>query len=435
MNALLKKIASLPGMRSLKDIVLRRTHYLAWWRQRGEILSVRENYARLLLKLEGKVSKGGKLKVLFLFCESAKWKNQSVYDLMAKSDLFDPYICIVKADADHDLSDDDFMAKVEEYKAFCRSRGMRVVEAYGVGGVSADLRHHDPDIVFYPLPWHLQDEHLPQKVSEFALTCYVPYFVPCRVSVAIHSQQDLHKFLFRHFVLNKYWARLYDSSRYFLPIAGGLVGVGHPMLDVFNDPVIGESAQDGCVIYAPHWSIAGCGFLRYSTFLENGKAILEYARNHPEIKWCFKPHPTLRNALAKFAKWTEKEIDDYYNAWAEIGFACYDGSYPELFKRSSCMITDCDSFLVEYSCVNKPLIHLKSSEQYLEDAPPFKKLFDSFYRVEDMSGLYATLDDIVVKGNDPKKAARDKAVKELKLNCSSAAQNIVDYLKELITSN
>ena len=52
-----------------------------------------------------------------------------------------------------------------------------------------------------------------------------------------------------------------------------------------------------------------------------------------------------------------------------------------------------------------------------------------------MSGLYATLDDIVVKGNDPKKAARDKAVKELKLNGSNAAQNIVDYLKEVITSN
>lgn len=432
MRKMLKLLSSLPVLNQVKAVMLKRGHYLAWWRQRGEIRAVRENYSRLLPKLESKALKGDKLKVLFLFCESAKWKNQSVYDLMAKSDWFDPYVCIVKADADHDLSDGDFMKKVEEYKAFCNSRNLRVVEAHGVGEVSADLRRHEPDIVFYPLPWHLQYEHLPQKVSEFALTCYVPYYVPCRVSTGVDSQQELHKFLFRYFVLNEFWARFYNRSRYGLPISGEFVGVGHPMLDVFNAPVSGASKQDGCVIYAPHWSIAGCGFLRYSTFLENGKAILEYARNHTDIKWCFKPHPTLRNALAKFAKWTEKEIDDYYNAWAEIGFACYDGSYPELFKRSSCMITDCSSFLVEYSCVNKPLIHLKSSEQYLEDAPPFKKLFDSFYRVEDMSGLYATLDDIVVKGNDPNKAARDKAVKELKLNGSNAAQNIVDHLTKLV---
>lgn len=353
---------------------------------------------------------------------------------MAKSRLFDPYVCIVKADADHDLPDDEFLKKVEDYKAFCRDRNMRVVEAHGVGGVSADLRLHCPDIVFYPLPWHLQAEHRPQKVSEFALTCYVPYYISCRVSTGIDSQQELHKFLFRYFVLNDFWVKFYSHRRYHFPISGKLVGVGHPMLDVFNDAANAKQDGDGCVIYAPHWSIVGCGFLRYSTFLENGRMILEYAQNHPEIKWCFKPHPTLRNALAKFAKWTEKEIDDYYNAWSEIGFACYDGSYPELFKRSSCMITDCSSFLVEYSCVNKPLIHLKSSEQYLEDAPPFKRLFDSFYKVEDMSSLYATLDDIVVKGNDPKKAVRDKAVKDLKLNGSNAAQNIVDYLKEVITS-
>jgi hypothetical protein len=400
-------------------------YWTEWWSERHSIQETRKNYRDVLQRL--KKRRDRPLKVLFLFTESSKWKYQSLFDAMAASKVFLPMVAFTKADVDASLGDVEFAKRLELSKAFCKSRGMRYVEAYSVErGEAEDLSKFSPDLVFYPLPWYLPERHTPKMVSKFALTFYVPYYLVCHAAARQDSQTALHRYIFGYFVQNQYWTKYFTSRRFGFPIAGHLIGLGHPALDSYADVDSGFARND-TIIYAPHWSICGLGE-RYSTFLETGKEILDYAQSHSELKWCFKPHPTLRSVLKEYAHWSDSEINAYWSEWEKIGEVCTDGSYPALFKRSRAMITDCSSFLVEYSAVDRPLIHLISPDSVYEAAKPCRKLFDSFYKVHDVGQLRKTLSLVIEDFRDPKATLRREAICELNLWHSHCADTIAQYL-------
>ena len=108
-----------------------------------------------------------------------------------------------------------------------------------------------------------------------------------------------HREVWRHFLLTRSWARRYSKKTHFWTHAGKLIGSGHPQLDYYilhKD----QFETTNMVIYAPHWSISSehyDTFENYSTFLQLGRVILEYAKQHAEFNWVFKPHPSLKIAL------------------------------------------------------------------------------------------------------------------------------------------
>ena len=80
--------------------------------------------------------------------------------------------------------------------------------------------------------------------------------------------------------------------------------VFHQQLNLKNH----KEKEKKYVIYAPHWSIDD-NRTNYATFEWNGKYILEYAKKHPEIKWIFKPHPSLKLRLETQKIMTNEEIE------------------------------------------------------------------------------------------------------------------------------
>lgn len=395
---------------------------------RSKIKAAVKRYPHIIKKIKSNTA--GKIKVLFLVNEISKWKTGSLYELMKKSERFEPVIGLTVADWQKRLSKKEKLKLLDENYNYFTKQGMNCVFVWDKEKNKAmSLKNTGAEIVFYQQPWFLPKIQQPEAVSEYALTCYVPYFVP-NYGILNMDCLDFHKFLFRNYVLNKDWENIYRQYSG----ADNMKSVGHTMLDSFylrkDEPVV-----ENYVIYAPHWSIpckSNKNDENYATFLWSGKLVLEYAQNHPEINWAFKPHPTLRHSLKKSNLFTDEEIDNYYREWEKIAKTCTNTDYTGLFIQSKAMITDCASFLVEYFCTGKPVIHLISDKCTARPPEPTMKIFNTFYPVHNKGEFFNQVDNLLNKNNDYKKEIRQKTMKELNLEGCYAAQNILTDLENII---
>ena len=406
---------------------------------RAKIKQAHSRYPKIISDIRR--NRNSRIKVLFLVNENSKWKTQSLYDCFMKSEDFEPVIALTIADAQNKLSKDEKIKCLEENYKYFDDRGMRCIYAWDKKSNKAlNLKNFKPQIVFYQQPWYLPKVQRPDVVSQFALTCYVPYFVP-NYGIMNMDYFDFHKFLFRNYVLNKDWENIYKEY------AGdeyndNIRGLGHTMLDGIS--FVDESGDEedsekekkkDYVIYAPHWSIPYKGNENdenYGTFLWNYKLILNYAKNHPEINWVFKPHPTLKLALLRTGLFTQEDIDNYYKEWESISTPCYSSNYMDIFMESKALITDCGSFLVEYFCTGKPVIHLISDKCKIVPPVPSQKIFDTFYKVHNVGEFYNVLDSLIRRENDYKKEDRLRVLKELNIEDCCAAKNICQDLLAVI---
>lgn len=407
---------------------------------RERINTAQKRYIKLISKIRKHSDE--KIKVLFLVNENSKWKTQSLYDEFSKSEKFEPVIALTIADAQKRLSKKDKLQILEENYKFFNDKGMTCVYAWNTKTNRAiNLKNFNPQIVFYQQPWYLPKIQKPNVVSKFALTCYVPYFVP-NYGILNMDYFDFHKFLFRNYVLNKDWENIYKEY------AGEDYGkniraIGHTMLDdIYLNKDKGNDANSdkkeekpNYVIYAPHWSIPygeNENDENYGTFLWNHKLILNYAQNHPEVNWVFKPHPTLKLALKRTGLFTDEAIENYYKEWEKIATPCYSSNYMDIFLESKVLITDCGSFLVEYFCTGKPIVHLISDKCKVVPPLTSQKIFDTFYKVRNAGEFYNSLDTLLQRNYDYKKDDRLKVLKELNLENCYAAKNIIEDLQTAI---
>lgn len=392
-------------------------------------------YHKVLRRL--RKSNGQKrIKVLFVTGTPAKWKCQSLYDLMSKSGRYEPCICQTICDVDNSqCTHEERIEHLDRCKAYYTGRGMSYVEAYAREHEAwIDLNDFSADIVFYNQPWDVAFCQLPSHVAKSALTFQVPYYVPNYGDISFDIQTPFQRTLFGYCALNREWAKLYRRNVSPLLFSGCIFSVGHTALDPYflrQD----KRVSNKWVIYAPHWSIDCPGnenCENYSTFLQTGKALLKFAKNHPEIAWVFRPHPTLRKVLSRTRIWSESEINSYYADWAAIGALSEGGDYEGLFLESSVMITDCGSFLMEYACTGNPIVHLISSTCKVNPVKPSAELYATYYQVHDINELGKILEKVVIQHQDPKRDERLEKVREAGLLGNYAAQNIVDELDWII---
>lgn len=391
-------------------------------------------YPRVVKRLRNSVRKN-KMKVLFVTGTTAKWKCQSLYDLMAASENYEPYVCQTICDVESSFSHAERVRHLDECKSYYVNRGMNYVEAYSRECEEwTDLNEFHADIVFYSQSWEVASVQLPHHVARTALTFMVPYFVANYGDFEMDIRGPFQRTLFAYCTLNKTWADIYKENVSAFMFAGRFCPVGHPALDPYHLKR-GKCDSKGYVIYAPHWSIDCPGnenTENYSTFLQTGKMILAFAQAHTEMKWVFRPHPTLRTVLARTGVWSEDEIANYYNAWAEIGIFSHGGGYENLFMESSVLITDCGSFLTEYACTGNPIVHLVSSTAKIKPMKPSAELYATYYQVMSVENINNVLDEVVLRHRDPKREERLAKVRESGLLDNYAARNILNELDQLL---
>lgn len=414
------------------------TRLLRAMKQESLVQIARFYHVRALWRIRRKVRRGAKIRVLFLDSETAKWKVQTLFERMANDERFDPTVGISRRDMDENRDLPSVKCGMDGARRFFERLGNHCVDVYdSQDGSRIDLRKFSPDIIFYQQPWNIYGCHFPAATCRFALTCYVPYYVPSYGIPKIEAQMPFHRFIALYFTLNEAWSAEYKKGVHSLFFSGKMYGLGNPILDVLTHGIRHEKdGEKKQVIYAPHFSISKESekfkpLVSMSTFLENGREILSYAIAHPEFKWVFKPHPVLKTALVDSGAWTTEEVSAYYLEWARIGDVCDEGDYMRLFANASLMITDCGSFLSEFGATGRPIIHLMSRRNKLKPCTPCRKLFSTYYEVRSLEELYSSLGMILEKDIDPQREHRLAAVKEANLADVNAAQRIMDFLEQL----
>lgn len=384
---------------------------------------IEKNSKKVLKKLKKEKNKR-KLRVAFLCSDETKWKCESLYKLLEKSEHFDPFILVTKTNAPKNSSKQMNSKEVLDVYNFFTKKGFKTNFAYdALKNEFIPIKKFKPDLIFYQQPWYIETQQGPVVASKFALTYYVPYYIT-NVSSPMEYYLRFHRYIHRYYVLNDIIKDFYSPKMK----NGGinLKVVGHTQLDYYLTNKNTKNPKN-YVIYAPHWSI-NYPQENYATFEWNGKEILAFAKLHPEINWVFKPHPILKHRLLTQNVMNAEEIENYWNEWKNIGLVYEGGDYMDLFTNSKAMISDCGSFLTEYLPTNKPLIRLVSKNACPYN-PSAKKVVSAYYSASNLEELYKLLDKVILKSEDIMQDKREEIIKILGLNSNNAALNILNDLK------
>ena len=391
--------------------------------------------SRKLRKLARCKPKSDKIRVLFIVSEIAKWKEQTLYEAMERSGDFYPIVGISawnNQSAKH-LTAHEYEQVQMRAEAFFDKMGDRHVRTVTIENgqwVYHDLSEFRPDIVFYTEQWSPCPKQHPYDVSKYALTCFLPYYVPDFGFPQIDCHSEVSRMAWTFFCLGKSWVLRYRTSMLYVSYAAKYVVTGHPALDRFH---YGRARvpTEGYVIYAPHFSFPqAITWDRYciGTFDWSGITMLEYAEAHPDVKWVYKPHPVLRRKVIESGFMTEEEFVRYNERWSKIALVSTDSDYQDLFLESRVLITDSGSLLPEYGSTLRPVIRLRCSQDKIVPPKSAKRIYEAYYNAHNREELYATLKLVVEDGQDPNRDIRINAVHQAKLADEDASKNIVRYL-------
>lgn len=384
-------------------------------------------------RIKAKHAAGQPIRIAFLVSESSKWKVQPVYDRLKQDNRFSVFAIVLPIVAARKAGLADSLRELDALRLFLEKRGVSTVDGLDrTTGKPLPPDSFRPDFLWYEQPWSLPPEFDPAAVSRFCLTLYQPYFVPnYEIPIEEFCMLEFHRELFAMFVSGTALSEGYQKANSGTASAVTFVPSGHTAFEEIKDACTSGQVKN-LVIYAPHWSFNHPGNKNkenYSTFLQTGRTILQYAKSHPEIDWAFKPHPRLQWSLEVSGAMVKDEIRAYWDEWKTIGTVCTDGNYHNLFAAAKAMVTDCGSFLTEFAATGKPVIHLISDSMFVEPADFMKPLFDSFYQVRTTEEMNETFELVLEKNEDPKADARNEAMRTLGFAGTAASDNIVSWIE------
>lgn len=401
------------------------------------------NHQLKLNNLKGKVKEGKKITVFFMTHDAAVFGSGSIYRAMEKQELFEPYIYVISR---RDVGHFDFYKEVQQDILFFRQEGYRVISGYDEWGNPKDLHSLQPDILFYDLPKLYGPagnyyNRMDQLNWEY-LTCYVPYGLLMVDSFYYHYHTKCIRETWRFFLdTNASFKRVLADGDF---SAFNTVLGGYPKFDDYyqGNIELPDKLKNGkpIIIYAPHHSLFVSN--NFATFDLYKDCLLELVKEHPEINFIFKPHPLLPFQIKARSRsgrisFTYEDYLDYIKEWEELpnGICVLQGDYIKFFKESSCMITDCGSFIGEYLPSLHPCIYLfnprkkKQEEVY---TPLAKKILTTYYIAKTEEELKEYFFTVVFEHKDPKKKARQELLKEEFGNIGHAGEYICDYLRKQI---
>ena len=394
--------------------------------------------------LKQKAKKWKKIKVIFLIPESAKFGMESIYYSMLESEIFDPYILVVHPrDNFFDENQTYFKEAVESYNLF-KERGYRTLFAYNMENMKAiDIENFKPDIIFINNPNMFSFGVFKNiNINLKYLTCYINY------SINVASLDDYH---YNNSSINtcyKMFAETYYCYKKHMNINNGFntVLTGYPKLDSYKkdikECIIPKKIDNGnkIVIYAPHWTIGKTDMIRLGTFNLYHKYFMKLLKENPNINFVFKPHPDLRYRIIDSKIMDIEYYENYIKEWDNSNNGIYisDGEYIDLFRKSSCLITDSGSFIAEYLPSENPCIYLINPEKENLIENTFndfaKPIVNSYYLCYNEKDINKYFNEIIINENDYMKDKRLNLIKDSFINIGSAGKIITEYLSDIFVN-
>lgn len=338
------------------------------------------------------------IKIGFVLYDSSMWCGDNLYNLFKENNRYKVtvFLCL-RMDEKSELIMGDYR------------RGLELLKKQGINVVGIDSHETKipkQDILFYLTPYF---HHLPQafrleSITIDSLLLYLLYSV--RISIK-SPNMNIYHLAWKIFFNRKNDVDLFKEKCNFGMERGYYCG--HPKMDRFfsgisMDFTWKQSLKNAKkIIYAPHWSINGGPKINYSTFHYNYNFIYNYAKEHPETSWIFKPHPQLMYTAVSTGVFPSIEaFQEYLNKWNDLPNAMvYTGAYYHpIFSTSDGMITDSGSFMAEYQYTHKPMLHLDRETQKYNDLG--NALMKVLYHVDgrDFDGIANFIETVLLQNKD-----------------------------------
>lgn len=390
-----------------------------------------------------------KIKIYFLAVTASTWSCDSLYKKLIEDDRFEVNIIITPFE---NGTPNTIQEIYNETRTFFNKKGYKNIGIYDEN-TDKYLTFEEvgsPDILFHLnphtscIPENFKIDNLPLNV----LNVYIPYGIMTFGMTEIQYNQMSHHLFWKIFCESQ----LHKEMAKKCSVIGDInVEVsGYLKMDTFLDGSQPEyisniwrvsekvDSQVNRIIYAPHHTL-GNEEHSFSTFSKNYREILEYAKNHPNTSWIYKPHPLLKQASVKNGLFKdEQEYECYVKEWENLSNArvVTEDSYIDIFKTSDAMILDSVSFLSEYLYVNKPILLLTRDTQTFNDYG--QKLKKVLYKVDgsDIDGIFNFIEEVVINIADTMKKEREDFFENylnyLKFNKGLLASDyIYNYLKDI----
>ncbi|MBR2732871.1 MAG: CDP-glycerol glycerophosphotransferase family protein [Selenomonadaceae bacterium] len=381
-----------------------------------------------------------KIRVAFLLLEAAQWCGKDIYELFMNDERLETTI-FFSLDFHKDMNElvlNDFQRGIEQL----RSHG---VDFVAIDDINAEIPEQDIIVYLTPYLGWIPYAFRLKRITAKTLLVHIPYAFDSALHFKPFYSQSIFLVAWKIFFSSAVTFDVYKKYS----VIGMPRGVysGYPRMDVFFKPdadfkfnwkLARPDAKK--IIWAPHWSIAGIAII-YSTFQWNFEFMYEFAKNHPETSWVFKPHPMLLySAIQEGVFASVEDFEAYFQKWNDLPNAqVYTGAYyQDIFATSDALIHDCGSFSAEYQYVDKPMIYLTRDTQRHNELG--KAILGVSYLVDgqDLDAIAATIQRVIIDGNDDKASARrklfDKYLNYPKVNGMLAGEfiyrSIVDKLKE-----
>ena len=397
----------------------------------------RKKHDRLVRKLRGR----DKINVVFVISTVTMWQHQDIYELMRNDPHFNATIIYVPFCVYSKEESEKVLLQVKDY--FSRHRTPFLVYDELDFSEKSFREQFLPDIIFYP-QWYAGNYDANIDIVSFydRLICIVPYGI-CITNKLFCDTRE-----------NNYAWKQYQTSQTHLKICRresrskgrNVVIVGYPKGDTYreaavNDPWKNQEKTKKRIIWAPHFTIEeGITVMHRSNFLNMAEFMWELTKKYEDsIQFAFKPHPRLLTELYKHRDWGRERTDAYYKMWEEgKNTQLETGEYTDLFKTSDGMIHDCGSFSAEYLYVGKPAFFVTEDAEKLklqDDLSEFGcAAMDAHYVGYGETAICSFLENVILGHSDPKRAEREKFVKEQLYvpECKTTSQLIYeDICREL----
>ena len=386
-------------------------------------------------KNEERIRRKDSITVVFFASNVSMWHYQNLYEEMLKHKRFKPIIVISPLNA---YAHEQKVECVKALRLYFEKRGINYID-YDIDNMKGfDVKGIlKPDVLFYPQPYYtvMCKEHRYYRFKK-SLLAYYPYFFH-RTKLPFEYNEDFH---------NRAW-RLYYETDFQKKDAKEIAAigdlnvrvVGYPNADYYNNHIIEDpwktmSNPHKRVIWAPHFTLDGNGWINSSNFIWMADFMLNIAHQYSEIiQFAFKPHPRLLSELYKHPEWGKERADAYYKNWRNMNNGqLVDGAYIDLFMTSDALIHDSGSFGVEYQYTQKPAMFISMDiDNFKKQLSDFgRQIYDIHYIGKSEGDIRKFIDEVILNEKDFLADKRKGFVRQYLLppNGMSVAENTMNDL-------
>lgn len=390
------------------------------------------------MRVQRQIPHQGAVKVGFVCQYIPAWaKVETIYRMMQTDPRFEPVlICLPSGIRDNRLTDPEIPGN-DTHDYFLSHGYPEALDARTGKDSWLDLEGLGLEYLFYPRPYNnfLPKEYTTPQVSRYCRICLLMYGMEITEEITRTTlNRDFMAYVSYYFAENTAVQQVHvrqNQKGHELGLQKTLC-LGMPVLESLHSRKEEESASwafsknDFRVMWTPRWTTAlaegGSNFFTYY------KTLTEYARNHPDMDFLYRPHPLAFAHFIETGEMTEEQVADFKQEIEETPNISLDKEpqYDATLWRSSVLISDYSGMVPEYFSTGKPLIFCMSN-MILTLSDFGRRMMEGCYKVENERELFACL-EMLKSGQDPLKETRKQIIRELYGSNDGACARILEEL-------